>query len=46
MIRHYRPSANVVGRPVRAGGIGYDVTGHHEILIPLVTAAILARLKQ
>jgi len=46
MIRHYRPSTNVVGRPVRAGGTGYDVTGHHEIMIPLVTAAILARLRQ
>jgi len=46
MIHHYRPSTNVVGRPVRAGGTGYDVTGHHEIMIPLVTAAILARLRQ
>jgi hypothetical protein len=45
MIRHYRPSTNVVDRPVRAGGTGYDLTGHHEIMIPLVTAAILARLK-
>ncbi len=46
MIRHYRPATNVVKRPVLAGGTGYDLTGHHEIMIPLVTAAILARLKE
>ena len=46
MIRHYRPATNVVKRPVLAGGTGYDLTGHHEIMIPLVTAAILARLKK
>lgn len=46
MIRHYRPATNVVKRPVLAGGTGYDFTGHHEIMLPLVTAAILARLTQ
>ena len=46
MIRHYRPTANVVARPVLAGGTGYDFAGHHEIMIPLMTAAILARLKE
>jgi len=44
MLRHYRPASNVVERPVLAGGTGYDFAGHHEIMIPLVTAAILARL--
>ena len=44
MLRHYRPAANVVQRPVLAGGAGYDFAGHHEIMIPLVAAAILARL--
>jgi hypothetical protein len=42
-IQHYRPRVNVVERPTRAaGGRGYSITGHHEILIPLFAAAILA----
>jgi len=45
MVRHYRPATNIVKRPVLAGGTGYDFAGHHEIMVPLVTAAILARLE-
>ncbi len=41
MIQHYRPSVNVVTRPVLKGGKGYAITGHHEIMIPLLSAAIL-----
>jgi hypothetical protein len=44
MTRHYRPEMNVVGRPVLAGGRGYHLTGHHEILIPLLYYALRARL--
>lgn len=40
MIRHYRPSENVVRRPTRLGGEGYHITGHHEIMIPLLFAAV------
>ncbi len=41
-IQHYRPRVNVVERPTRApGGRGYAITGHHEILIPLFSAAVL-----
>ena len=40
MIQHYRPSENVVRRPVIPGGKGYAITGHHEIMIPLLAAAI------
>jgi hypothetical protein len=40
MIQHYRPWENVVRRPVLAGGKGYQITGHHEIMIPLLAAAI------
>ena len=44
-IRHYRPGQNVVGRPTAAGrGRGYALTGHHEIMIPLFTAGVLAAL--
>ncbi len=41
-LQHYRPRLNVVERPhARSGGRGYSITGHHEIMIPLL-AAILA----
>ncbi len=40
MIQHYRPNVNVVQRPVIPGGTGYSITGHHEIMIPLLAAAI------
>jgi hypothetical protein len=39
-IQHYRPLQNVVKRPVAGRGRGYSLTGHHEILIPLVAAGI------
>ena len=38
--RHYRPSVNVVGRPTAAGGQGIHLTGHHEIMFPLLWAAV------
>ena len=37
-IQHYRPMENVIKRPVRKGGRGIALTGHHEILIPLLAA--------
>lgn len=41
-IQHYRPLTNVVRRPTAGGaGRGFSVTGHHEILIPLLAAHIL-----
>jgi len=43
MIRHYRPGVNVVGRPVRPGR-GFEVIGHHEIMLPLLRQAIIDRL--
>jgi hypothetical protein len=40
-IQHYRPLTNVVRRPTRDGtGKGYTLTGHHEIMVPLLSAAI------
>jgi hypothetical protein len=44
MIRHYRPQLNVVERPTQAGGAGYLLTGHHEILIPLLVWGVDAAL--
>jgi hypothetical protein len=40
-IQHYRPLTNVVRRPTAGHGRGYAITGHHEVLIPLLAAAIL-----
>ncbi len=41
MIRQYRPWMNVVQRPTRTGGgKGYRITGHHEIMIPLLAWAV------
>ncbi len=40
--QHYRPRVNVVGRPhAQRGGHGYAITGHHEILIPLLAALLI-----
>lgn len=41
-LRQYRPHTNVVRRPVAGSGRGYALTGPHEILIPLLAAALLA----
>ncbi len=44
-IQHYRPRLNVVERPTRsAGGHGYSLTGHHEIMVPLFAAAVISDL--
>ena len=43
-IQHYRPRVNVVERPhARSGGAGYAITGHHELMIPLLAAALIER---
>jgi hypothetical protein len=43
-LQHYRPRVNVVERPhAQAGGHGYSLTGHHEIMIPLLAAALIER---
>ncbi len=44
-IQHYRPTENVLKRPVKNGGRGIPITGHHEIIIPLL-AAWLVELSQ
>jgi hypothetical protein len=41
-LQHYRPRVNVVERPhAQSGGHGYALTGHHEIMIPLLAAALI-----
>ena len=44
MLRHYRPRMNVVQRPTLHGGAGYEITGHHEIMVPLLAWAVAERL--
>jgi hypothetical protein len=44
MNRHYRPITNVVERPNLGNGKGMNFTGHHEIMIPLLAAALMERL--
>lgn len=44
MIRHYRPTMNVVQRPTQHGGTGITIIGHHEILLPLVVRLLLERV--
>lgn len=43
-MQHYRPLQNVVKRPVLGRGEGYSLTGHHEIIIPLLAAGIKAAI--
>jgi hypothetical protein len=43
-IAHYRPLTNIVSRPTMESGKGYHLTGHLEIMVPLLFAAILDRL--
>lgn len=40
-IRQYRPMANVVNRPTAKGGKGINLTGHHEIMLPLIAAGVI-----
>jgi hypothetical protein len=43
-LQHYRPRVNVVERPhAQSGGAGYAITGHHELMIPLLAAALIEK---
>jgi hypothetical protein len=44
--RHYRPGVNVIARPTARGGRGIQLTGHHEIMFPLLWAAVEDRLSR
>jgi hypothetical protein len=46
MQRHYRPRMNVVQRPTLHGGKGYEITGHHEIMVPLLAWAVAAKIDE
>lgn len=41
-LQHYRPMANVVQRPhAKSGGRGFAITGHHELMVPLLAAVLI-----
>lgn len=44
MLRHYRPHVNVVQRPTVEGGKGYEITGHHELMVPMLAWSVLSLL--
>ncbi len=43
-IKGYRPMTNVVHRPTLEGGKGISLTGHHEIMFPLLAAAVIEEI--
>jgi hypothetical protein len=44
-VKGYRPMTNVLQRPALDGGEGYSLVGHHEIMFPLLAAAVMERLQ-
>lgn len=44
MINQYRPHQNVLSRPTSTGGKGYNIIGHHEIMIPLLYRSIMEKI--
>lgn len=44
-IQHYRSNLNPVSRAKELGGRGYTITGHHEIMIPLLAASVVERVQ-
>jgi hypothetical protein len=45
-IQHYRPLTNVVRRPTAGAGRGYALTGHHELLLPLLAAMVIEEMEE
>jgi hypothetical protein len=46
MQRHYRPRVNVVQRPTQGSGKGYEITGHHEIMVPLLAWGVVEAIER
>lgn len=44
-VQHYRPLTNVVRRPTAGVGKGYALTGHHELLFPLLAALVVEEME-
>jgi len=46
MARHYRPRVNVVQRPTLEGGHGFEITGHHELMVPMLVWGVVEGLER
>jgi hypothetical protein len=46
MINQYRPHQNILSRPTSTGGKGYNIIGHHEIMIPMLYRSIIEKVKK
>jgi hypothetical protein len=44
-MQHYRPLTNVVRRPTAGVGQGYALTGHHEVMFPLLAALVIEEME-
>jgi deoxyhypusine synthase len=44
-ISHYRPILNIVKRPTLKGGKGFHLIGHHEVMFPLLAAAVIEKME-
>ncbi|MBW1644477.1 MAG: hypothetical protein JRJ76_16745 [Deltaproteobacteria bacterium] len=45
-IQHYRPLTNVVNRPTQKGGQGFNLVGHHEIMLPIIAAGVIEEIDE
>ena len=45
-VQHYRPLTNVVRRPTAGSGQGYALTGHHELLFPMLAALVVEEMEE
>jgi hypothetical protein len=45
-IQHYRCRENVLRRPIMTGGTAYAITGHHEVMFPLLAAAVIEQMQE
>lgn len=45
-VQHYRPLTNVVRRPTAGAGRGLALTGHHELLFPLLAALVIEEMEE
>jgi hypothetical protein len=45
-MQHYRPLTNIVRRPTAGVGQGYAITGHHEIMLPLLSALVIEQMEE
>ncbi|MGA9755214.1 MAG: hypothetical protein WBV23_08720 [Desulfobaccales bacterium] len=45
-VQHYRPLTNVVRRPTAGVGRGFALTGHHELLFPMLAALVAEEMEE